>query len=146
MDPFSNEQQERSRRLDQYQRRGCFKECSPRHKHRTLGKEVETQSETGESSGQHKNGVKSWKKEGKKFDKIKIKCFNCNKYGHFASECTHKHKEGRNKAGDEANLAEGAASDSEQVLLMVIEKSDKRGSEFWYLDTGCSNHMTGNKH
>ena len=29
---------------------------------------------------------------------------------------------------------------------MVIEKSDKRGSEFWYLDTGCSNHMTGNKH
>lgn len=40
--PPCNEQQERSRRPDQYQRRGCFKECSPRHKHRTLGKEVET--------------------------------------------------------------------------------------------------------
>ena len=65
----------------------------------------ETQSKTRESSGQHKNGMKSWKNEGKKFDKRKVKFFNCNKYGNFASKFTHKQKEGRNKAGDEANLA-----------------------------------------
>jgi len=94
--------------------------------HKTYSKNSkETQSETGESSGQHKNGVKNWKKEGKKFDKRKVKCFNCIKYRHFTLECTHKQKEGRNKAGDKANMAKGADSDFEQVLLLVTEKSDK---------------------
>lgn len=71
--------------------RGKWSTDKGKGSHKTHSKNSkETQSETGESSGQHKNGVKSWKKEGKKFDKIKIKCFNCNKYGHFALECTHK--------------------------------------------------------
>ena len=53
--------------------------------HKTHSKNSEeTQLEIGESLGQQKNGVKSWKKEGKKFDKRKVKCFNCNKYGQFA--------------------------------------------------------------
>ena len=35
-------------------------------------------------------------------------------------------------------------SDLDQVLLMVTTRS-KEDYSSWYLDTGCSNHMTGNK-
>ncbi|RDX83678.1 hypothetical protein CR513_35378, partial [Mucuna pruriens] len=35
-------------------------------------------------------------------------------------------------------------SDSDQILLMVITTS-KEDFSSWYLNTGCSNHMTGNR-
>jgi len=34
--------------------------------------------------------------------------------------------------------------DSEQVLLMITTSCDEESS-CCYLDTGCSNHMTGNR-
>lgn len=53
---------------------------------------------------------------------------------------------GRQEKEDEAQLAQddGGDSDSDQVLLMVTT-SDCDNSDNWYLDIGCSNHMTGNK-
>lgn len=33
-------------------------------------------------------------------------------------------------------------SDSEPVLLMVTTNVESSQSELWYIDTGCSNHMT----
>nr|XP_004488491.1 uncharacterized protein LOC101509666 [Cicer arietinum] len=36
-------------------------------------------------------------------------------------------------------------SDLDEVLLMATTKSDDDYPEQWYLDTGCSNHMTGHK-
>ncbi|XP_073221493.1 uncharacterized protein [Cicer arietinum] len=45
---------------------------------------------------------------------------------------------------DEAQIA-AEDSDSDEVLLMATTKSDDDCLEQWYLDTGCSNHMTGHK-
>lgn len=39
------------------------------------------------SNSKQKNSQESGHKPYKKFDKSKIKCFNCLIYGHFASEC-----------------------------------------------------------
>lgn len=39
-----------------------------------------------------------------KFDKAKIRCYNCNNYGHFASECCKKKEE-------HAHLVEANADD-----------------------------------
>lgn len=63
--------------------------------------------------------------------------------GHFAYECK-SGKGGRRKPYDEAYHARDDRSDSDQVLLIVTTNSDTvENSESWYLDTGCSNHMTG---
>ncbi|GAU30874.1 hypothetical protein TSUD_15600 [Trifolium subterraneum] len=78
------------------------------------------------------------KNQGKK-DKSKIKCFCCNKWGQYASECQNKGK----KKQEEANHARHNDTDSYGVLLMVTTNTAVDQSTLWYLDTGCSNHMTG---
>ncbi|XP_042472192.1 uncharacterized protein LOC122054829 [Zingiber officinale] len=53
-------------------------------------------------------------------DKSCIKCFNCEKMGHYASECYNKHRD------DEAHLT--CATDEEPALMMTVshEESDTR--------------------
>ena len=78
----------------------------------------------------------------KKFNKKGIQCYNCQKWGHFADECINK-RVPRN--ADEAQLAQDEDSDSDKVLLMATTNSEEDNVNLWYLDTGCSNHMTGHR-
>lgn len=92
-------------------------------------------------------------------DKSKIKCFTCEKFGHYASKCPNK------KQDEEVNLIQ-TDEDEDPVLMMAISHEDKSGkvslkensdvnllaseeshveSEVWYLDNGASNHMTGDR-
>jgi Zinc knuckle len=98
------------------------------------------------------SGYEKVQKPYKKFDKSKIKCFNCSIYGHFASEC-------RKPKRKRALVIE--KEDDEPVLMMheVVSVHMKNGAEksselhlseeipitmkTWYLDSGASNHMTG---
>ncbi|XP_004515992.1 uncharacterized protein [Cicer arietinum] len=58
-----------------------------------------------------------------------------------AQECRSKKVE---REDDEAQMA-AEDSDSDEMLLMATTKSDDDCPEQWYLDTGCSNHMTDHK-
>ncbi|XP_024966042.1 uncharacterized protein LOC112506260 [Cynara cardunculus var. scolymus] len=65
-----------------------------------------------------------------------IECYWCHKLGHFQYECP--------------NLERGANyvefDESEELLLMAHAEIDGNGNkEIWFLDSGCSNHMTDNK-
>ncbi|MCH81381.1 F-box protein [Trifolium medium] len=77
--------------------------------------------------------VKSQNKK-KNFDKSKVKCYNCDKLGHFADECWF------NKDQQEANVAE--ENDAKAVLVMATIGDETQRNEEWFLDSGCSNHMT----
>ncbi|XP_006392748.2 uncharacterized protein LOC18010455 [Eutrema salsugineum] len=66
-------------------------------------------------------------------DRSAITCFNCEKKGHYSFECTEK-----------ANYVE--FDEEEELLLMAhTEVSKAEGKGVWFLDSGCSNHMTGEK-
>jgi len=98
-------------------------------------------SEKDESS---KEGNSNQNKK-KCFDKKKIQCFKCEKFRHFASECwSGKGKQVKNDE-EQAKIAQDG-SNSESLYMMVTTTSNEScNSESWFLDTGCSNHMTGNK-
>lgn len=83
--------------------------------------------------------------------------FNCDIFGHYASEC---HRPRRNR--EEANLTR--EQEDELALLMAICEEELHNlallnedevaptlstgstkSSLWYLDNGTSNHMTGEK-
>ena len=81
-------------------------------------------------------------------DQIRVKCYNCNKYGHYTSQCKNKKKE------EKANLAETEAKET-ALLMVVIElpwtfflqgnSRIPKPKGMWYLDMGNTNHMTSDK-
>ncbi|KAJ9567458.1 LOW QUALITY PROTEIN: hypothetical protein OSB04_003424 [Centaurea solstitialis] len=92
-------------------------------------------------------------------DKSHIKCFNCDTYGHYASECPNPKRK-----DDEINLIR--TQEDEPALMMAIcvqEKPEmvllnedkvlpkryasdpKEHNDIWYLDNGASNHITGKR-
>ncbi|KAG9446373.1 hypothetical protein H6P81_012501 [Aristolochia fimbriata] len=82
--------------------------------------------------------------KGKKKDKSHIKCFNCQEFGHYKSDCP-KLKKGQN--GHYAKMAMYGESDSnsENALLLTCDVAVEEKNNLWFLDIGCSNHMTGQR-
>nr|GEU60672.1 hypothetical protein [Tanacetum cinerariifolium] len=78
------------------------------------------------------------------FNKETIECYNCHKLGHYSYECPHS---------KEANYA--GFDENEEVMLMAkinMEESSfmadatrENKGMLWFLDSGCSIHMCGNK-
>ena len=89
--------------------------------------------------------------ERKPFDKSKIKCYNCQKMGHFADECYSNTK----KKGKEEKVNVTEETEEESALMMVVcdeygelllqGTNDSYDDRMWYLDTGASSHMTSKK-
>ncbi|PNX99782.1 copia-type polyprotein [Trifolium pratense] len=66
--------------------------------------------------------------------KESIECFKCHKLGHYRNECPDW----------EANYAEHR--EEEEMLLMAYSYTKEDFIKgMWYIDSGCSNHMTGTK-
>ncbi|KAL8106255.1 hypothetical protein AgCh_029879 [Apium graveolens] len=86
--------------------------------------------------GRGRNSYRGRGRGRQSFNRATIECFNCHKLGHFQSECP--------SWDNEVNLTR--FDDKEDLLLMsYIDIDDFRDQENWFLDSGCSNHMSGNK-
>lgn len=79
------------------------------------------------------------------FSKETVECYKCHQLGHFQYECP--------KWNKEANFAE--FEEEEDVLLMAQIDQNELGlmtqqlpeaeKDTWFIDSGCSNHMCGDK-
>ena len=100
----------------------------------------EALSLTGKSKGKAKR-----KKDGKKnLDVSKVKCFICHKQGHFASQCPDRKKKSNTQMAGSAEVDEFNKNFNQEFCLIACMASTI-GSIIWYIDSGASSHMTGQK-
>lgn len=69
------------------------------------------------------------------YDKAKVECYKCHTLGHYQYECPKWEKR--------ANYVE--FDESEELLLMACAEMNGGSSNLWFLDSGCSNHMCGDR-
>ena len=78
---------------------------------------------------------------GNQFDKFKIECYRCHMFGHCHSECYTKLSSNKENEVISKFVEENEA----EMLLMAVQNSKEPKSDIWYVDIGCSNHMSGSK-
>ena len=78
---------------------------------------------------------------GNQFDKFKIECYRCHMFGHCHSECYTKLSSNKENEVISKFVEENEA----EMLLMAVQNSKEPKPDVWYVDTGCSNLMSGSK-
>lgn len=69
-------------------------------------------------------------------DKTIVECYHCHKLGHFRFKCP-----SWDKKASYAQLKE----EEKMLLVAHVEMNETRRQDVWFLDSGCSNHMCGDK-
>uniref|UniRef100_A0A2N9I986 CCHC-type domain-containing protein n=1 Tax=Fagus sylvatica TaxID=28930 RepID=A0A2N9I986_FAGSY len=102
--------------------------------------------------GSHPGGVSKNRGNSRKFDG---KCYNCGKMGHMAKDCWTKKKPVESNtatSSSKENSEDGwdaealFAMEEEELALTVTTPEQIDYKNDWIVDSGCSNHMTGDKH
>jgi len=127
--------------------RGCGKNFRSSFKRNTQNQEQGKNDEDQSESSNIKGNFSIWREKKKKkvVDRKRIKCFNCNRIGHFSIECVDapsstNHRGNQSHSDYQAHMVKEeneAKSEEQPLILMMITDSESHNNEIWYIDFGC---------
>ena len=62
-----------------------------------------------------------------------LQCYHCRRYGHTKADCWYKHQQ----------MNSAAKNEEEEKFFMTCTGINVKKCDLWFVDSGCSNHMTG---
>ena len=99
-------------------------------------------SKAKKGKGKGKKFRSKYESKGKKQDMSKVKCFHYHEHGNFSTSYPQKKK---NKKAVGSTAGEALASQFELDFSMIACMVSSALGSMWYLDSGASFHMTGDK-
>ncbi|XP_015166980.1 uncharacterized protein [Solanum tuberosum] len=66
-----------------------------------------------------------------RYDKSKIECYNCHKFGHYSWEC-------RSNVEEKVNIVDNNKDEDKSTLLLALKEEDRDDCNSWYLDNGAN--------
>jgi len=93
--------------------------------------------------GKNKNpsqGLRKNQAQGQRYDKYQVQFHYYKKYGYYENECREKQYDIRNKPS--VNFKK--LNKNHDSMILACNVAQEKQSDIWYLDSGCSNHMSGN--
>ncbi|GKV11790.1 hypothetical protein SLEP1_g23011 [Rubroshorea leprosula] len=99
----------------------------------------QTQSYDSQGRGRGRGKCHSATYKPKFADKSTVECYRCHRYRHYKSKCRANLPK---MDGEKSHFAE---TEEEISLLMVCHAREENNKNLWYLNTGCSSHMCGDK-
>eukprot|EP00253_Pinus_taeda_P031557 PITA_31557 len=103
----------------------------------------------GKNKGKAKKGASSnrvkgkEKKKKKDMDISKVKCWACQKMGHYATTCTERKNKRKKGTAASAEVEQFASQFDLDFAFITSAFSRSTSSDVWYINSGASRHMTG---
>jgi hypothetical protein len=72
-----------------------------------------------------------------------VKCFACNKIGHYAGQCPNRKKKKQGGIATSTEEDEFASQFEREMSSLVSLSTIQTPSSVWYIDSGASSHMSG---
>ncbi|XP_035838960.1 uncharacterized protein LOC110901064 [Helianthus annuus] len=89
------------------------------------------------------DGSMKQRNKGKGRNWNNIRCYNCQRLGHTAKFCQ---KKDEGEKPDNVLIHKDDESDEhEDTMFMIFNMEEAVKDDCWFLDSGCSNHMTGSR-
>jgi hypothetical protein len=99
------------------------------------------QGQKQQQQNQHRNFQPQRGRGRRSNEKSSIQCYYCKRYGNYESKC--RKKQAYQLSG-RANVSNHTGETSRGMFLSC-HKVEEQPKDLWLLDSGCNNHMTGNK-
>jgi hypothetical protein len=84
---------------------------------------------------------KPWYQENQRYDKSKAQCYYCKKFENFSNKCWKKQAD----AGKQSAHITNESEDNQNPVFLTYVVTQESANDVWFLDSGYTNHMTGNK-
>ncbi|KMQ91985.1 gag-pol polyprotein [Lasius niger] len=105
----------------------------------------EVRSDNQGVKGQNHETAFYGKRVQSKRPKGKFKCYTCNEIGHFSSQCPKGNKKNKDSATKESKDSETKDSKSNKQRDVKAFFTGTARKDDWFVDSGASAHMTGNR-
>ncbi|KAL4573696.1 hypothetical protein LXL04_020511 [Taraxacum kok-saghyz] len=98
--------------------------------------------QTQNSQERNNQSKESSENKGKRKKPLfQIQCYHSQKFGHIAKFCRKRIAEERERGTTFVHREENET----ETMFMILSTQETQFNDIWYVDSGCSNHMTANR-